>query len=144
MAQYICPWRDEAKKKKKKQRLHFKPVCREVPSRAEDTFNKQTIKWWGNVSAFVLPADCWFQFPAGFTCQLIPSGLYRECWKKGFNYSLVMLEGVRSNVCAPFCVCAATSPHRSHLQLQCWAQHCCSYWAGKFLEQQQTVTIGIA
>lgn len=42
---------------KKKQRLHFKPMCREVPSRAEDTFNKQTIKWWGNVSSFVLRAD---------------------------------------------------------------------------------------
>lgn len=41
-----------------------------------------------------------------------------------------------------FCVCAASSPHRPYPQLQCWAQPCCSYWARKFLEQQQTVTIG--
>lgn len=104
--------------KQKKCRLHFKPMCWEVPSRAEDTFNKQTIKWWGECLPFCSVYQC--KLSAGFSASLSPRAYTKFVGKREFNYSLVMLEGVTSDVCVLFCVCAATSPNRPHLQLQCW------------------------
>lgn len=74
------PLKRWSKEKKKKHRLHFKPVSWEVPSRAGDTFNKQTIKWWGKVSAFVLrliPTPCRLHVPAH------PLGLRHRVLEKG-------------------------------------------------------------
>lgn len=137
MAQYICPWKDEAKKP---HRPHFKPVCRELPGRAEDTLNKQTVKWWGECLPFC--SVYWCKLSAGFSTSSSPQAYAKFSGKRGFNYNHVMLEDVTSDVCVPFCVCAATSPDRPHLQLQRWVCYCCYQWIRKLLGQQQAVAIG--